>query len=493
MLNNIKSIYFLRLIMTYIDEGKKLELIMYNKIIQNKLEIGIINYKFFCGKYKVVDKNGKSQVFFGANNEMIFEGKYVNGKKNGKGKEYDYNGNLIFEGEYLNGKRNGKGKEYDYDGDLIFEGEYLNGKRNGKGKEYDYDGKLKFEGEYLDGNILIKKEYEKDGKNFKVINNKKELFKKYNEKNTLKLENNYINGLINGKGIEYYEKDKIKFEGEYLFGKKGNEKDNDKDENIYELYNDDWLINEFSYKLVGQYSYGAIKGEIKELYYNDKILIKGYYINAKKNGKGKHYDRDGNLEFEGEYLYNRKRKGKEYYKNGKLRFEGEYLYDKKWNGKGYDMEGNKIYELINGNGPVIEYQQDYDYPSFKGEYLDGKRNSKGKEYYYNKIQFDGEYLNGKRNGKGKEYRYSNFIAQNEEYLPEEKQEKRIEYRGTNVIYDGEYLNGKRHGKGKEYRINGTLKYDGEFSNGKKHGKGKLYNDYGKLKFEGHFENDICIK
>ena len=40
--------------------------------------------------------------------------------------EYNYyNEKLIFEGEYLNGKRNGKGKEY-YDNDkLIFEGEYL--------------------------------------------------------------------------------------------------------------------------------------------------------------------------------------------------------------------------------------------------------------------------------------------------------------------------------------------------------------------------------
>ena len=28
-----------------------------------------------------------------------------------KGKEYDFPGNLKFEGEYLNGNRNGKGKE----------------------------------------------------------------------------------------------------------------------------------------------------------------------------------------------------------------------------------------------------------------------------------------------------------------------------------------------------------------------------------------------
>ena len=39
----------------------------------------------------------------------------------------------------------------------------------------------------------------------------------------------------------------------------------------------------------------------------------------------------------------------------KLEFEGEFLYNKKWNGKGYDKKGNIIYELIKGNGKVKEY------------------------------------------------------------------------------------------------------------------------------------------
>ena len=48
----------------------------------------------------------------------------------GKGKKYNWNGKLIFEGEFLNGKRHGKGKEYDELNDkLIFEGEYKNGKK----------------------------------------------------------------------------------------------------------------------------------------------------------------------------------------------------------------------------------------------------------------------------------------------------------------------------------------------------------------------------
>jgi len=57
----------------------------------------------------------------------------------------------MYEGEYLNGKRNGKGKEYYYafkllneEDHLLFEGEYLNGViRNGK--RYHYKGGIAFE------------------------------------------------------------------------------------------------------------------------------------------------------------------------------------------------------------------------------------------------------------------------------------------------------------------------------------------------------------
>ena len=46
-------------------------------------------------------------------------------------KEYDDKDKLIFEGKYLIGKRNGKGKEYDnyFDNKIIFEGEFLNRKK----------------------------------------------------------------------------------------------------------------------------------------------------------------------------------------------------------------------------------------------------------------------------------------------------------------------------------------------------------------------------
>ena len=79
-------------------------------------------------------------------------------------------------------------------------------------------------------------------------------------------------------------------------------------------------------------------------------------MNGKRNGKGKEYNSYGNLVFEGEYLYGeRNGKGKEYFYGGKMKFEGEYLNGKKWNGKGYNGNTNIIYELINGNGKIKEY------------------------------------------------------------------------------------------------------------------------------------------
>ena len=77
-------------------------------------------------------KNGNGHIKEYDDGSFIFEGEYLNGQRNGKGKEIESGNNVKFIGEYLNGLRNGYGKEI-YP---LFIGEYLNGKRNGKGKEY---------------------------------------------------------------------------------------------------------------------------------------------------------------------------------------------------------------------------------------------------------------------------------------------------------------------------------------------------------------------
>ena len=102
-------------------------------------------------------------------------------------------------------------------------------------------------------------------------------------------------------------------------------------------------------------------------------MFKGEYLNGKKwnvkgynndgkvdyelkegNGKGKEYNYDGKLIFEGEYLNGKRNgKGKEYNYDGKLIFEGEYKSDKIWNGKGYDQNNNLLYEVKDGMGKYI--------------------------------------------------------------------------------------------------------------------------------------------
>ena len=189
MLKNINSSFFIKLLFIFIDEEKKLELIRSNKCLQKNLDISINNYKHITGSYIIYEPNGIGKEYFGYNDTLKFEGGYLNGKRNGKGKEYDINGNLIFSGEYLNGKRNGKGQEYNIMSvGLSFEGEYLNGKRNGKGKEYYSIDQLSFEGEYLNGKEWIGTRYNTNGDIVYTLNNN-----------------------INGKGKEYGLKGNLEF------------------------------------------------------------------------------------------------------------------------------------------------------------------------------------------------------------------------------------------------------------------------------------------
>ena len=204
---DIKSFHNLNEIFSFLTQRKKLNLIIYNKQLQKMFGVNIQDYKQLSGKYKIIGKNGKVKEFIINTDKLIFEGEYLNGKRNGigkefygdgklkyegeylngkrwngkgynkngimefqlkdgkgEGKEYNNNDELEFEGEYINGERSGKGKEYDCLGELIYEGEYLNGKRNGKGEEYDYLGKLEFVGEYLNGKRWNGKGYDKNGK-----------------------------------------------------------------------------------------------------------------------------------------------------------------------------------------------------------------------------------------------------------------------------------------------------------------------------------------
>ena len=305
MLENINSSFFVRLLLSILKENNKLNLIKHNKSLQKKVDINILNYKLFSGRYIIYESKEKGKECRIENDIIIYKGEYLKDKRNGKGKEYNDFGDLIFEGEYLNGKRTGKGKEYYPNGNIKFKGVYLNNAQwSGKGfdpfKNELYqikNGKGTYQ-LYYNFNLILK---EKGA----IINGKR---KEYNKEGELIFEGEYQNGVRNGKGKEYDDKGELIFEGEYLNEKRfnGKEYDNDND-NIYE------------------YKRGIVFK--KEFYDNGNLKFDGMYIDGKRYGNGKEYHTNGKLKFEGEYYNGYKLKGKLYYPEGNLKFEGEYLFN----------------------------------------------------------------------------------------------------------------------------------------------------------------------
>ena len=100
---SIKSLYIYKEIFSFLGQKTLFNFIIYNKRLQNFFKINIDDYKKLSGKYKIGKKNGIVKLYKLNTNILVFEGEYINGRKNGKGKEYYYNGKLEFEGEYLNG------------------------------------------------------------------------------------------------------------------------------------------------------------------------------------------------------------------------------------------------------------------------------------------------------------------------------------------------------------------------------------------------------
>jgi len=80
----IESYYNLEKIFSYLEERNKLDIIIYNKQLQNKLGVNINDYGNMSGKYKVGERNGKGKEYTIKENKLIFEGEYFNGKKKEK-------------------------------------------------------------------------------------------------------------------------------------------------------------------------------------------------------------------------------------------------------------------------------------------------------------------------------------------------------------------------------------------------------------------------
>ena len=508
MLENIKYSFFKRNLFSMIVHKLKLQLVKYNKSFQKLINIDIIDYKLFSGRYIVYKTKTTGKEYNLYNCELTYEGEYKNGERNGKGKEYK-EGNVIFEGEYRNGKRHGKGEELDYKGKTLFEGMYSNGKK-WFGRRFDID-KIIYELKGGKGHMMEfhpEKMLIKDYTLYKPLLIQQGISYKYIN---LKYEGDYLNGERNGQGKEYYIYNIPKFQGEYKNGKQWKGTGFDLNHNVLYQIDDGkgyiYELNKYNQILYeGEYSNGERNGKGKEYineelvfegeYLNDKrnglgieynnglIKFEGEFLNGKRHGKGQEFDFIGKLKFDGQYEYGWRRRGKSY-AFGKMEYEGEYLFERKWTGKGYNKYGEVIYEINKGKGTIRDYNYQ-DKTIYIGGYLNCEKSGKGKEIDFKGVlKFEGEYLKGKRNGKGIEYDSDGKVIFEGEYIKGERNGIGKEYYNNRAIaYEGEYLNGERNEKGKEYTSDGKYIFEGIFLNGKKwNGKGKEYN----IKDESDFE------
>ena len=385
-LKNIKSNYILKDIFSFLTKKIGLRIIRHNRKIQNKLEIKKEDFINTSGRYIKKD-------LFGLN--IISDNNYC---------DYTIDTNI-----------------------LIFKGSYNNGIKNGYGTEFYTNGNKKFEGEYKNGIKIKGKFFDKLGNEYLKIDNQKgeEYF-------------------TEGNRLEYWtNKKKLKFIGEYFNGKKWTGKGYDIDGNlVYEM------------------KYG--KGLVTEFFDDGKIKFKGEYNNGERNGKGIQYDYEGEVIFEGEY-FNGERwtgKGKEYFSD---------IIDKTTTIDSFNMfKQEKSSGITFGNMFGTKKKTKNIFGGFfntsdesENQFNDILKTknffslSTGKNYLYRitlynidqkVLKYEGEYLNGKRHGKGKEY---------------------SKYKS--LRYEGEFRNGKYHGQGKlfdEYfGILGKAKYEGEFIDG----------------------------
>lgn len=196
------------------------------------------------------------------------------------GSKIFHNGILTAEGIILDdGSRQGHWKEFFPDSSLRSEGEYKDGKPVGEWKYFYQNGKLEQAGRYTSGGKLTG------------------VWKWFYETGNLMREEEYRNGVLDGTHTEYDEDGKVIEQGDYVNG----------------LEDGPWLSNIGDFMERGAYRDGLKNGPWKGWNLTitngktDSILsYTGNFIDDNPDGKYVHYQDNGNIGDEGNYIMGKK-------------------------------------------------------------------------------------------------------------------------------------------------------------------------------------------
>ena len=451
-----------------------------------------------------------------ANNNVVYRGCIVAGKKSGFGKEYYPETQILkYEGTFNNDVYHGQGKLFDEEGIIKASGNFVNGETEGLGQLYYPMGHLQYKGQISRGGTYMGQGtyYHKNGKpmyvgEFKsgqrcgfgkeMSNDGKQLYEglfqnnQYNGKGMLYhsnghkyLKGNFQDGKMNGIGMEFNDKGNLYYAGNFEknlptnYGVQYDGKDN------------------VVYK--GNSVEGKRMGEGTLFRPNDgSIIYKGNFDSNQFNGVGELFYRDGQLLYKGNFKNNlREGEGTEYHQDGSIGYKGIFKSNNFY-GKGtlFNKGGVKTYEgdIVNGqrNGRGSEFDK-FGYPIYVGFFKDDVYNGKGVTSFAMKDpetgEISGDYFNDFAGVFKKGVRYSGKIMYRGEQIFYEGKLKDEMPDGSNVtlyhengsvLYQGNMRVGYKHGQGKTFYMTGALKYMGVYNNNEME-NGALYNKNGKLK------------
>lgn len=197
----------------------------------------------------------------------------------------------------------------------------------------------------------------------------------------------------------------------------------------------------------------------------DGDLFEGYFINGKKNGRGKYIWANGNV-YDGNWVDGKcTGKGRISWSSG-ASFDGEWKDNQMSEGK-YSYADGSVYEGSFKNGKYDGYGKRIykDGDKYEGRWQSGSRNGKGVYTWADGDVYDGEWKDDKRCGVGRMVMYGkagpDALNAGEVFIK--------------YSYDGEWLDNREHGHGICREGKGTVAgmdkvYEGEWVNGKKCGR-----------------------
>lgn len=271
----------------------------------------------------------------------IYEGNWVNGKLNGKGKATQFNGDT-YEGDYSDSKREGQGTYTFKTGDVYF-GHFANNSINGKGKRNFPNGNI-YEGDWVNGIM--------EGQGI------------YTVKNGNYYSGEWKNSKQNGYGKEFVKATNVTREGTWKDGI---------------LVNSTTAVTSPSKGSDTCVSGNCANGKGKYIYPNGDTY-EGNFVNGKKDGQGTLAFPSGNV-YIGQFANNV--------------FNGKGIY-KFADGEIYD--GNWVDNKRSGKGKTT-----FDGDIYEGDYVNGKKEGRGTYTFKDGDYYTGEWKNNNHNGYGKFY------------------------------------------------------------------------------------------